>query len=330
MWEGVQTAGQYCIVLYCILYFVFVTQISCLPRPRLSLVRRCTDGRRQQSAASCTPIDSAARCALLTPFLYTDKVYLSQLLNCICLQKRQICLVALVYHLHHVTTSSDFGFCWLLWSVIPCPSRYHHHLSDFMSKTVNSAIGDFYLMTYCASEPWFLVFVISFTTDANSCIDHMYQRCWLNTRYHGPLSKSANRPKRSFNTVQSSTRHCDLSGFIRRQSSFLCFLLSSSPFSLMTISWEIGHWLVMKGEQACACVVHVILWWHCELSGFIQWQSPFLCFLLPSMTISWEHGHWLVMKGEQACACVVHVILWWQEMKILWWQWFQMKGKLVL
>ena len=102
----------YCIVLYCIciLYFVFVTQISCLPRPRLSLVRRCTDGRRQQSAASCTPIDSAARCALLTPFLYTDKLYLSQMISCICLQKRQICLVALVCHLHHVTTSSDFGF----------------------------------------------------------------------------------------------------------------------------------------------------------------------------------------------------------------------------
>ena len=151
------------------------------PTTQCSLVR-CTDGR----TVSCELYADRLSCPvlLLTAFLSTDQLYLSQLLSCICLQNKQDLVCDIGLPSPPVTTISDVCFCWLLWSVILCLSWCHHRLRKKEYLTVrliviglvrgvwvgepSSHISDMWFVTVNCDS---LYFVISFTSDAISCID---------------------------------------------------------------------------------------------------------------------------------------------------------------
>ena len=100
-----------CISNFCILYFVFCDSDQLSPRPRLSArLVRCTDGRTVScelyaDRLSCCPV------LLLTAFLSTDQLYLSQLLSSICLQNKPNLFCDIGLPSPPVTAISDVCFC---------------------------------------------------------------------------------------------------------------------------------------------------------------------------------------------------------------------------
>ena len=151
-------AGKYLYLYFFsldILYFVFLTQISCLPRPRLSSVRRCTDG----AGSSQLP---AVRRSTQLPGVHCWQYFSSNTI-CICLNWSAVFVSRhtsfVWWHWFAISTLwtasvtcafTDSCDLWYL-VLLAMDSLYISVTSYPRLSNVNTVKSDFYLLTY---DPW--------------------------------------------------------------------------------------------------------------------------------------------------------------------------------